>query len=630
MSSWNDTTICYLGTGGSQPGLHCVNGDAEPRKVFDAPLGHSVYCLDVQPRANLLAFGTRSGRVWVTLTDTHGELADQHLPRGLFVNAPVMSVLLLDDERLLTTDAVGRCLLWDLSRQATQPQPLPHNGSMVCSILQLGGEHTWGLTANGELLQWSSLFELQEVIGRGPQPANHAGLARLITWPDTETLIYAAANGCMVCVNTTNGQWQALPAHQGPFLIIEGPDRCGITIGHDDGQALVWKAGSDNPQPIGHVPPGVVSGFCACGSETRLVLVDQHGAANVFRLHADELEWCGVIRGARHRVVGGPSCAEQVTIQIERCQLEAEQLCTAVLADIHRDDGDDIHANCRQLTEMGFPHIAGGLLSYRARLHGDRVAELAALQGFCPQLPDVQDCVPTLLRYAEVLEELTAYAPAWATHQRIQTIDGAHSLPEQLRDVAGALGGTDWIMEENQPLSLTVEVHDVLNAALIGRHVTCRLQSWQSDARIADPREFVNEIVSAARRLDHCGWDSPSVVERTNWINDGRLELATTIILAEGARNGAAAMEFTVRLDPYPTGMLITPAVLLRVEAVGEDQIPQDHNGVVMDLLREVARRATFHAWIQDCCRIVSRILHRRAQRAAMVPLPARTESSHA
>jgi hypothetical protein len=133
-------------------------------------------------------------------------------------------------------------------------------------------------------------------------------------------------------------------------------------------------------------------------------------------------------------------------------------------------------------------------------------------------------------------------------------------------------------MEENQPLSLTVEVHDVLNAALIGRHVTCRLQSWQSDARIADPREFVNEIVSAARRLDHCGWDSPSVVERTNWINDGRLELATTIILAEGARNGAAAMEFTVRLDPYPTGMLITPAVLLRVEAPGEDQIPQDHN----------------------------------------------------
>ena len=107
----------FLGTGGTDPGISCFNvDDGTVNRVMQSPMGHSVYAIDIHNDCEEISFGTKGGYLYQLpdSADQEGQLAATKIIQG----AGVLSVCALDSMRVATSDAAGRCFIWD--RRNTQ------------------------------------------------------------------------------------------------------------------------------------------------------------------------------------------------------------------------------------------------------------------------------------------------------------------------------------------------------------------------------------------------------------------------------------------------------------------------------------------------------------------------------
>ena len=587
-----------LGIGGDTPGVRFLwAGRSDPGDLWPLPRGHSVYAMDVVPDQHLAAVGTRSGAIHLLSLSTVPESDKPRISASLVQGAPVLAVCLFDDGCLASTDTLGRCLLWSLRDRPGTPVELETEGGRIGSLLQLGDGTFAGLSERGYLCAWNGkdLKRLRAV--RGPTPSRPIVLARIHYWPEGDVMVYPAENGWVAFCNLREGTIRAVPAHRGAFHAIVTAGCEFLTIGAEDGMLKTWRDVSGKPARTQRVPVGIVSAEMFPGGTSQLLLVGSTGEAGIFTRDSEILQLTHRLEGGGYRVVVGPSSLVRESRQRRALHDQASALRSQIQAKIDSDELDGIDELLDQLKDPGFEPTVLAIRAQLAAKRGDLAGELAQRHRLAQLLPLADGSgIPSLQRYAALLESVWQLAAAREIHARIKTTGHIEEDHEWINCAAEIMSGTDWVAVPVTPISGLVQAATVLDQHFRG--------SWllRSAKPMAIPVENLTAEAVAEKyeqiRSEKTGRRLPIAQARTVWwLAPHQIRQAKLVVLAEAAAGAPASLCPALQVQDDGLHGSVTPMLLLSVAAPKSGESVAAHHRDIQHCLETNNVQTETSAW---------------------------------
>ncbi len=430
-----------LGAGGPRPGLRILwPGADSPRIEIELPLGHSVYSIDVDGERDLIAIGTRAGRIELFSYPNHENESCERL-HSLLQGAPVLPVCVLPHQRILSADTTGRVLLWRPFDNPSSPVSLDTTGELVGSINRLDETHAVGLSSQGKILIWElSTGRLLRIIS-GPEPPKQLALVNLVSWPSPQALVYPAADGSLVHCKPEDSSVCVWEAHHGEFYACLCDGEYLHTIGHKDGRMKTWDA-SGTVIHQRRCPTGIVAGEFLVDGTNRLLLINDQGHAMIYDLHDDALQPVQKLDGEAYRSVAGPSHSVRQALAAQWRVSRFQQLKTEIQSKMDLNQVEGLNALHQELVDLGFETVSLAFRARQAAQRQDPIEELKIRRRLTSQLSSEDPQASDSLRcYADTLERTWRLREARSVYQSIdKSRDGCQFLP-WLDRACGAMEG---------------------------------------------------------------------------------------------------------------------------------------------------------------------------------------------
>lgn len=623
----NDTLLstALLGGGGSAAGLWLISDRSwAPRNILRLPPGHSVYAVDVDVEAGLIAAGTRSGRIvlipW-SGDDGGDEPSD---PRSLYQGAPVLSVCLLGRSRLAAADAAGRCLLWPLGGDPPVPLILAGNGKPVCSLVRLSEDRLAGLSAGGKLLVWDlAASELADAVDVPAPPAKLA-LVRMTHWPAHEVLAFPARGGGLVLVDPASMATHVVEAHEDSFYAVISEGEQLHTMGTRDGLWKTWEGLPCTLQRQRQCPEGVVSAQGVEGADSTLLIVREDGSAAVFAGGTDGLELLQRLPGDSFRVAAGPSWAARAAWRRRQRELQAGQLRSEIVASIESGDLEGTDPLFGRLKALGFLALSLALRARCAETRGDILSELRVRRLLAGMLDhDDPRAAYSLKRFAELLIATWQLPPARRIYAELQAAGAVEEVPNWLTCAADVLSAEGWIAAPAMPLMPLIEAADVMERPFRGRWLL------ESSPPIVFPEANTSaravaakyEQVKAEREL---GGMPRAREENVWWVSPRQVHRASVVVFPPTDDQSPGLQMPAIRVLRRDLQCVVLPCVLFDAGWPNQDDPLAAHNGHNRALRRAlVGRPGAEHAasWPRKLQQTVKLAL-RRLRTEALAPRP--------
>lgn len=469
-----------LGRGGQHPGLeacHAVSGRRET--ILTLPAGQSVYTIDVSPEGKAVAAGTKAGDVyWFEQERSSREIGSPAI-RHYSQCAPVLSVRFVAPSILAAADTVGRCLLWQLRKEAT-PSTLPVGKGVLYSLFPLDSRHLAGLSLTGKLLVWDWAQRNTVKILEVPTPPDCSALVKPAYWPAANQWIWPAQEGVIVFYRWQRDEIRTIRAHNGDLYACLVYDEQLLTIGKTDGSLKYWGPEAKKPAGTCDAPCGVVSAASWGGREFPMVLIDDAGVAGLYSWDGGHLHLAQTLPGQDYRIAFGPDPAKFKSALREYGTAKARELTAQAQDQIEQRQWQRLEPLCRQLKELGFGHAALALSAQEARAKHDLLGELRAYHEMAQIIPhERSESRSSLERYAELLESVWRVQEADSLCQHLldrdPPNDGPASASGRLAEYARIIAGGGYVIEPETPLTLLAEAAMVLGEPFVGRYLVRRI-----------------------------------------------------------------------------------------------------------------------------------------------------------
>lgn len=629
----------FLGTGGASPGLTMLpQGGKDATKLLSLPAGHSIYAIDVDERGGVVAAGSRHGTIDILRNNGQQAGVDQLERFTLAQGAPVLSVCLLPGGWLASSDMAGRCLLWPPGHSLfDRPRSLKLNEGKVCSLLALPGHRMLGLASSGKVLLWRlPSGELADAVD-APAPPATLGLVHLLFWPACNSAVYPSADGELVLVGLEDLQISVCPAHDGDFSVAIAEDGRLYTIGREDGVLRTWTW-SANGTGQGAVTPvaesrvahgGVSAAVMADTDPLRLLLIHEDGSAAIHTIGANRLRLDYRLPGNHYRAVAGPPALARHAALQERKVSEARALQHRIQQDLRLRRFEGLEESYRKLETCGFEAAVLGLRACEAATKNDSLGELKARHRLMRLLPtDDPRSVPSILRYAEILEQVGLYSEAYdacACLSNLQRARDGSERFERLARIAKLLNENACVIAPSSPteevLALGIQAATVLDKRFVGRWLLERSKPVPCPEG-ALTTERIAAKFEEIRAEDGRKGLSPARAQALWWITDGTVHKTETVVFGDDPRPDLPGLCSTI--EAFHDGLqdVLVRSVFFDAGTGDPDHTPAEHNRTLLEAFDRLYRQETSNAWLRGLNRVINHALQRlRTEALALRPI---------
>lgn len=598
MNPHQQTTCTCLGTGGLRPGAWILGVDGEPpQQILELPRGHSIYAIAMGLESGRLAIGSRGGRIYLFSWPGEMGLGEASCKHTLAQGAPILSVCLMGDSLLASSDTAGRCLLWRVAERPDPPSQLTLPGGPICSLLSLDDRELVGLSASGEIAFWSLPCGEPVRMVKGPPPPAKTALVHLTRWPAGGALVYPGRDGHLVVYGLEDGRFASRAAHDGEFFAVAASGDRLMTIGRTDRQLKIWQVGCDRPIETLEAPLGIVSGAVMSDTPQRLLLVTDAGAAGVYRCEGGALQRERQLDGQGFRVASGPSPQVRAALHERQRLAKAQHLRSQILEMIDRDDPGDMDALHTELIALGFEEVSLALRARHASVRNDLIAELDARHRLASILPKGdRKAVRSLRQYAALLESTWRIAEAHEIHGSLSTMGEPSERTDHLASCAEILEGENWVVEPDIPMATIIRAASAVGKRFRGRWLI----------RMLKPVSFNHGPVSAdmiaARyeqvRAENTGHALPPAKTATlSWLSREEVRQVETVMVGQPLDGTHDGQQIALQVLHDGIQPVAVPAVLLDADGPNLNGPPVEHNNRVLLALERIEQSDLTGSW---------------------------------
>jgi len=606
--------LLLIGTGGSKPGVWALLLDCRSFvPILSLPPGHSVYALDLDPEGERFAIGDRSGNIqvfsWTGMSAASPPERLFHLTQG----APVLSVCLVNDSMLASSDTQGRCLIWHPMEDEDHPTSLEGDGYPICSISRIDEGRIAGLSAGGSLLIWDS--DQKRRIGSiaCPRPPHKIGFVKLIHWPEQDAMVYPIEEGSLAVITLSTLDLEVQEAHEGSFYACIINEKRIHTIGSQDGCVKTWTwadAGIKLTQ-TGSAPSGVVSGEILDALSEEFLLINDEGEASVYRLDGGSSRLIRRMEGNHYRVAAGPAGSARHYMEERRRIVLCQSLRDQAIERINADPTEDLEDLYSRIIEAGFEAVAIGLRAHQAYLQDDLIEERRARHRLLAIMPEPDR--DSLYRYATLLMKAWCITEAKKIFNQIK--EEASSNSEWLENAARALGGKGCVLEPDLPIPILIDAATILDRPFTGRWVV----------ETAPPIPFPDESIEAeiladqyeeVKTADHLENLPGAEAQSPWWIAEGSMRKTEVVVFADPSNRNKPGFRWAIQIVKSDMGCNLVPTVLFDTGPKSPDQPPGEHNRIMRTAYEEIAGQDGSWPWPRRLLQAVTHTVRRLRTRA--------------
>ncbi len=573
----------FLGTGGTDPGISCFNvDDGTVNRVMQSPMGHSVYAIDIHNDSEEISFGTKGGYLYQLpdSADQEGQLAATKIIQG----AGVLSVCALDSMRVATSDAAGRCFIWD-RRNTQRPHRLATGDDIICALFKSAENHLAGVSRSGKLVLWD--IACGQVVNIIPTPcaARFSALIKPIWWPVANGWCWPGQDGMLVIYHPDIHQVDAIKAHKDDFYGIGICRDHVYTIGKDDGILKIWESGNSDPVESYSVPVGAATTTSWPNMHTWKILLGlTNGSFQIYDYSTGRLDFSRNLPVRDCRTCTDLDVSQYYAFQQRRIKQDVTHICRQIQRAISSQSYDVLSDLYQQLDSYGFKHIYWAMKLKEAQITDQVVMKLECYL----ELEKLSGGRIAFTHHKEYIDVLCQYGFVDKAISVIQGLDDSceYALKmECIRNLSSIQKEEDYIWADRLNSSYLHQIADMLQCPITGRILLERLKPCRIRKQITSS-EFL-DIFDSFQHIQHF-LPATKTLERISWFSELKPFVTKAIIFKDqGSR--FSNIEICLGLCPGVGETLFEVAILLNAgEYHGAVPITQ-HNQQINDVFEYVS-----------------------------------------
>ena len=419
------TTPCPLiSSGGQSPKVRSI---AQPTTLISLGRGDTVYALAISQDQSRVVCGGKSGNLALLERSEAGAWRVNHTMTHC---APVLAVCLTRSNKVLFSDTQGGCFLWS-SNGTLRCLPKGTSRSPVATLV-CAGDAVVGHGVTGHIQVWPAPFDELSHELTAPAPAKPFSWSSGLYCPSTRTVHFPSECGRLITLLLDDLTLRTMPAHEGAFyLLLDHPEGI-LSIGYQDGKAIIWPAPYTQEAAQLNAPANVVAGAWSGIETTPLILLSEYGVMGYADFDGNAIALRTPTDDEDIRCLLGVDLATHAKMVREQREQRLQQAlsdfetslnasawaaCESIAASFSKDGRDDVALRCLAEVADRRGDIPNGI-RYRK--------ELAYL------LPDTPSSIPSLVRYADQLLAHFLLKPAASVYRRLLAIEASDEFATAL------------------------------------------------------------------------------------------------------------------------------------------------------------------------------------------------------
>jgi hypothetical protein len=570
------TSAVFLGGGKDSPGVWYLRG-TNGNRTHVRPLspGCSVYSLDVQLEAGLVAAGTRAGTIEVL--SLKGASATGGMPDiiTLAQGSPLLSVCFADKACLVGADDSGRCFTWHPQNGRVEPRPLDTRSATVCALTHLPRGDVVGLTTCGQLLFWS--MPEGELVGivRCPPPPSKRGMTCLRYWLHRNAIVYPTAAGELAVHECQGNSVSVQVGHKGGFYAAMILGNRLVTVGLMDGLLRRWDTDGEAVEEFA-APTEIVAGEALPTGDDQILLIDIRGRATVYTIREEALQEHAAVDGEGYRCAYASPLYERFAELQKRNKARLNQLQLEIESKLSRGYWDAVEPLYAELRSLGATKTELALRAQQAALRNDLIGELSATQQLAQQLSvETRRQLPVFRRYLGLLEELWQPRAALRAAEEAGVEDAA--FLDHLRRLADLLDDSTAVVEPGVDPRLLIEAAALTQAPFHGRWVVWRANPSPFPHDGLSPDSLADKFNEVAKdgRIANAEANAQSDI---TWLTRTGIERVSLVTVEDPNNESPVKLVLSSRVYREKQRDLVQDFAMLVVRQAGNECPVGDHN----------------------------------------------------
>ena len=607
-----------VGAGGSQP--KAITFDADTRELgplLDIEQGHSIYAIDVDWEANLIALGTRGGVIKIVCGQQEAASSDLQ-SRTLIQGAPVLSVCWIRKNILAASDNVGRCLLWNTEQEILLGDLEVVEGS-ICSVTAKDNDMLAGLSSTGALHLWRISDSALLLLVKGPCPPPIRALVEMVYWPGKDALAWPGQGGRLALFQHETEHLMQLDAHLGDFYAVSVRGDNLITAGMEDGRLKIWAPTRNETLSVHNIGRGVISIAAVKTEHSLLFAVDEGGIARLHTITKDKADCISQIPGMDYRTVKSSPWEFMEETNSRQRSAEVEKIVSQIQNSTERDKPAAIEALHSRLTTLGYPHVSLAIRADQAKKRGQLVESIKWRYQLMKLMPEKPEACPAIEQYAAMLEKTWHLPKAHTLCKRIRNIDPGYSFTldtANIETLAKAINDDPCIIDMDIPIEQTIRSATIIKEHFSGRYLIKELPSENSRTRL-EPAVIQNKYESIRKENGNQNFP-PATVEQIIKVSRKGTHKSEFIAFGEGRTNQIKGLQLVMQILWGNLGTVVKPMILFDWRAIPTEE--------PIEMCNELAEKAFYSITNDASSSTYLSAVHRTAKYALRRVLTERTQ----
>lgn len=463
--------IAFLGRGGQKPGLDLYNSlSCSMTSIASLATQQSVYAMNIASGKEMIAVGTRSGKVYQFLPDNKNHYT---IAKEWIQGAPIFEVLCIGDHTIAVADAFCRCFLWDLA-QHSSCLSMDTQGRTICALLQVGTDILAGLSLDGRLMFWSMddgrVLDFIEV----PNPPVLAPLVKMKYWNANKSMVLPGSEGVFTLYESNSRKRQQIHAHQGDVYGFDIWEDKLISVGRYDGLMKVWAPDSSVPLNNYQINTGAISLGITANNGQQTIIVDDLGNAYGYQYTGKGLTQFKRFNGNNYRSIAAATYEQHRDLIQAQNAAEAIQIVSQLNDPDHSFTENQAKRAHNQLETLGYAHVSEAIKVEAAIKGQDILKALKHSNTLMKLIPKDPSASLSMEKHAQLLIRTGHYKEANEICQRIQLINPDYDFSLQtdlVQELSGKMIHHQYAIEPDLPIKDSILASTLIGTYFSGRYV---------------------------------------------------------------------------------------------------------------------------------------------------------------
>lgn len=552
-----------IGTGGVNPGLYTYFPDTgNIEKILQLSAGNSIYSTDKIADDRTIVAATKSGLLYRLTGQENDYRTDKYLH-----GCCVLSVCMVDDYTIASSDISGRVLLWrpDISKNPTK---LPCQNNIICALFKTDRNRLAGVGKNGKLLLWDiNKNEITDTLSI-PKLPPMAALVRPRWWPKAGCWVWPGREGAIVLFNPHKNSISQIQAHQSQVYGLGFCQESLVSAGFSDGKLKIWQYENSEPVKTFDITAGVIS-MASLPQEnyTKILMAKESGETEIYIYREDRMEFQQTINVRNCRSFTTPDIEAIRNNLLEKRKKQAEELCSRITNHISNHQYDQLEELYKRVDSLGFEKASWLLRAKEAEQKSDIISQIRAYKKLTEMADVMAKNLPNVFEsYACLLGKAWHIQKALSIYTELSESYGKDKYQRHIRRLTSfkdILENNQYIIEPGIDPKDLIRARKTLGQPLPDRVVIRKISSARLSSRIIF-RDFVN----CYNKLDteKSAGQAFYIKEQIHWLTENQGSGSDVIFFKDNTNDALKGVELCLRFINSGIETAVTASIVLNLK----------------------------------------------------------------